>query len=302
MIPTPFPAWRVQGAAPRSDGSNVLLFFHSLTGEPDPASWWPGLVGPGKVLDTRRWCLVTPDLAPGEAGETPLTTRTMARTAGAVLDRLGIGSVRMAVGGSVGGMVALEWAATFPERTAEVVVFAAPAVHPAQAIGWNHIQREAIRAAGPERGFALARMTAMLTYRTPEELETRFGQERRADGLPQVASWLEHHGRKLVARYPLERYLALLDAMDTHDVGAGRGGVGPALRAFRGRLLGVGIHGDLLYPPETVRSWVREAGVGASYLEMDSVHGHDAFLLEEATVAGILAQRLAERPRVLKAG
>ncbi len=303
MNPRHFPAWRLQGAPPREDGSNVLLFFHSLTGEPDPATWWPGLVGPGKVLDTRSWCLVTPDLVPDQVGDAPLTTRTMAQVAGSVLDRLGIGTIRMAVGGSVGGMVALEWAATYPHRTRDVVVFAAPAVHPAQAMGWNHIQREAIRVAGPERGFALARMTAMLTYRTPDELEERFGQERRDDGLPQVASWLEHHGRKLVARYPLERYLHLLDAMDGHDVGDdGRGGVGAALGAFQGHLLGVGIKGDLLYPPETVRSWCRQAGSRAGYREIESVHGHDAFLLEEGAVAEILGGVLASRRRVLRAG
>ncbi|TVR59587.1 MAG: alpha/beta fold hydrolase [Gemmatimonadales bacterium] len=298
----PFPPWHLQGAPPRDDGSNVLLFFHSLTGEPDPSTWWPGLVGPGKLLDTDRWCLVTPDLVPDPVGAAPLTTRTMARVAGSVLDRLGIGAVRMAVGGSVGGMVALEWAAIYPHRTRDVVVFAAPAVHPAQAMGWNHIQREAIRAAGPERGFALARMTAMLTYRTPDELEGRFGQERRDDGLPQVASWLEHHGRKLVARYPMERYLHLLDAMDGHHVGGGRGGVGAALGAFQGRLLGVGIQGDLLYPPETVRSWCRKAGPGAAYHEIESVHGHDAFLLEEGAVAELLGDVLASRPRVLRVG
>lgn len=309
--------WRLRGAAPARDGSNVLLFFHSLTGEPDPEAWWPGLVGPGRAVDTRRWSILAPDLvppavsgAPGASGAPPLTTRAMAELATGLLDQLGLPRVRLAAGGSVGGMVALEWAATFPNRADDVVVFAAPAVHPAQATGWNHLQRQAIRlgealaaAGAPDgvaRGLALARQAAMLTYRTPDELEIRFGQDRRPDGLPQVASWLDHHGRRLVERFPVERYLRLLDAMDTHDVGAGRGGVASALTRVQARLTGVGIRGDLLYPPDTVRDWVQAAGPGATYHEIDSVHGHDAFLLEEAQVGEILAEVL--EPVALGAG
>ncbi len=291
--------WRLRGAVPRPDGSNVLLFFHSLTGEPDPEAWWPGLVGRGRLIDPGRWAILAPDLVPGEG---PLTTRRMAETAGALLDQLGIPRVHLAAGGSVGGMVALEWAATFPNRADHVVVLAAPAVHPAQATGWNHVQREAIRlgsaldAAGVEggsgQGLALARMAAMLTYRTPDELDLRFGAERRDDGLFQVASWLDHHGRKLVGRFGVERYLRLLGAMDAHDVGAGRGGVERALCRVQARLWGVGIGGDLLYPPETVRAWCGAAGPGATYREIESFHGHDAFLLEEAQVGEILEEVL----------
>lgn len=301
--------WRVHGAPPAADGSNVLLFFHSLTGEPDPAGWWPRLVGPGRLLDTRQYALVAPDLVPPAqvspaSAVPPLSIRTMAGVATALLDQLGIGRIRLAVGGSVGGMVALEWAAACPNRARDVVVFAAPAVHPAQATGWNHVQRQAIRMAAvegsPARGLALARMLAMLTYRTPDELELRFGSARRPDGLPQVASWLEHHGARLVERFDPDRYLALLDAMDGHDVGQDRGGIETALSRVRARLHGVGIRGDQLYPPELVRGWVEAAtrgpGAGGSptprYHEIDSLHGHDAFLLEEAQVGRILADVL----------
>jgi homoserine O-acetyltransferase/O-succinyltransferase len=298
--PSPVPSrWRLHGAAPEPDGSNVLLFLHSLTGEPDPEGWWPGLVGRGRLVDPRRWAILAPDLVPAEG---PVTTRRMAETAGALLDQLGLPRVHLAAGGSVGGMVALEWAATFPDRADHVVVFAAPAVHPAQATGWNHVQREAIRlgaaleeagvGGGTERGLALARMAAMLTYRTPDELDLRFGAARREDGRFEVASWLDHHGRKLVARFGVARYLRLLDAMDAHDVGAGRGGVARALGRVRARLWGVGIGGDLLYPPDTVLAWCEAAGRGATYREIESLHGHDAFLLEEAQVGEILEEIL----------
>ncbi len=303
--------WRLHGAAPEADGSNVILFFHALTGEPDPGGWWPNLVGPGRLLDTRRWALVAPDLVP--LGTEPpelhppaprLTTRAMAGVAGALLDQLGIGRIRMAVGGSVGGMVALEWAARWPTRADHVVVFAAPAVHPAHATGWNHLQRSLLDLGGElgeeARGLALARAAAMLTYRTPEGLDHRFGATRRDDGLPQVASWLDHHGARLVARFSVERYRALLDAMDHHDVGRGRGGVGAALSRVRSTLHGVGIPGDLLYPAEMVRGWVEAAAHGPGeaprrYHEIHSMHGHDAFLVEEDQVGRILEHALEAR-------
>jgi homoserine O-acetyltransferase/O-succinyltransferase len=317
---------------PAPDGSNVAVLLHSLTGGIHPETWWPTLVRPGGVLDPGRWALLTPALygggacpwegEPGEGGTTvprdgnapepeetgpapagartspPPTLRDAVHLVGALLDRMGIGCPRLVTGGSVGGMVALEWAATFPDRARSVVVFAAPAAHTAHGIAFNRVQRRALELGGDEAGLALAREIAMLTYRTPDELESRFGRERRADGVFQVASWLEHHGRKLVARLDPAAYRRLLHAMDTHDVGAGRGGTGAALRRFAGRLVGVGIEGDLLYPPGEVNRWVEAAG--GEYRELRSIHGHDAFLLEEAQVAGILEEAVAAPGRRLR--
>ncbi|TVP76714.1 MAG: alpha/beta fold hydrolase [Gemmatimonadales bacterium] len=288
---------------PRADGSNVVLAFHSLTGLPDPRSWWPGLVGEDRLLDTGDWALLSPALlgachgtrVVGLEGPLPpppgLGIRDQAHLVGHLLDRLGLERVHLAVGGSLGGMVALEWAASFPERAGTVLSVAAPARQPAHALAFNHLQREALELGGPGAGLGLARKIAMLTYRTAGELDTRFGRDRREDGLWQVASWLDHHGRKLEERFQAASYRALIGAMDRHDVGAGRpGGIAGALRAFQGRLVGVGIPGDLLYPDELVREWVEAAG--ADYRRIDSIHGHDAFLLEEAQMAAILADAL----------
>jgi homoserine O-acetyltransferase len=191
-------------------------------------------------------------------------------------------------------MVALEWAATFPTLTRDVLVFAAPAAHTAQAVAFGHIQREALRVGGTE-GLALARMMAMTTYRTDGEMEARFGRRRREDGVFQVASYLSHQGRKLVERFDPQAYRTLLDAMDVHDVGRGRGGVGRALSRFGGVLTGVGIPGDRLYPPAHVRAWTLAAG--ARYREIHSQRGHDAFLLESGQAGALLRESLARARR-----
>jgi homoserine O-acetyltransferase/O-succinyltransferase len=306
---------------PRADGSNVVLAFHSLTGTPDPVTWWPKMVGPGLSLDPAEVAILTPVLAgscfgtrvlggtevesepeapspggipdPEDPGPIPdgLDTRDHAYLVGLLLDRLGIARVRLALGGSLGGMVALEWAASFPERTDTVVSFAAPAAQPAQALAFNQIQREAIRLGGFPAGLALARKVAMITYRTAEEFEERFGRNHTSDGRFQMESYLDHHGEKLAARFTAASYLALMGAMDRHDAGAGRtGGARGALERFRGRLVGVGVPGDLLYPDRLVQEWVGQAG--ALYRRIDSVRGHDAFLLEQDQVEGILDEAL----------
>src|SRR5690606_16991969 len=130
--------------------------------------------------------------------------------------------------------------------TRRTVVLAAPAEHSASAIGWSHIQRRAIEVGG-EDGLEVARMVAMMTYRTAGEFATRFGRDRHPAGGYAVEQYLTKHGRRLRARFDVHSYLTLLDAMDTHDVGRGRGGMEAALAQVQGRLVGVGIPGDILY-------------------------------------------------------
>jgi homoserine O-acetyltransferase/O-succinyltransferase len=282
---------------------NLVLVFHSLTGGPDSLGGWKGeVIGPGKAIDTNRWAILCPNLLGSCYGTTfkrgafeppgapRITTRDQARLAGELVEALGVRRVAIATGGSLGGMVALEWAATFPDRACAVVVFAAPAAHSAWAIGWNHVQRQAIEAAGPEAGLAVARMVGMLTYRSPAEFESRFARLPGEGETFAIQSYLTHHGAKLVARFDAESYLALLDAMDAHDVGRGRAGVAAALSAFRGRLTGVGITSDTLYPEEDVRGWVRAAGAESRTLV--SARGHDAFLLEHGPVGTMLREAL----------
>ena len=208
-----------------------------------------------------------------------MTTRDMARLAGLLVDALGVRRLALVAGGSLGGMVTLEYCATFPEGARAAISFAAPASPTAWGSAWNHVHRTAIEAA-PRSGLALARMVGMLTYRTPGEIERRFRPS--SPGAHPVRDYLEHHGEKLVRRFTTKSYLTLLDAMDSHDVARGRGSAARALGAFRGSLLGVGIPGDLLYPPEEVLRWTRASG--AAYRELASPSGHDAFLLETDAV------------------
>lgn len=281
---------------------NLVLVVHALTGSADAVGeWWSGAIGPGKTIDTGRYAVLCANLLGSCYGTTfdgwddddrpqPLiTTRDQARLIQRLIEELGIASVALVTGGSLGGMVALEWAAQNPSLARSVVVFAAPAAHTAHAIAWNHIQRRMIEIGG-ERGLEVARMVGMMTYRTPGEQAERFGRGRTDDGEWIVGSYLDHHGRKLRERFTVRAYRALTGAMDSHDVGAGRGGVAAALRRVEGRLVGVGIPGDLLYGAEDVRGWTDAAG--AEYREIRSIHGHDAFLLEQAQVAEILDDAL----------
>ncbi len=281
-----------------AERDNLVIVIHALTGNADAAGgWWREVIGPGRALDTDRFAVLAPNLLGSCYGTTgpsdhangafpPVTPRDQARLVGLLVNELGVGSPALVTGGSLGGMVSLEWALEHPGRARAVVSMAAPAAHTAYAIGWNHIQRQLVAELG-ERGVELARQVAMMTFRTESELGTRFGRCTAGDSGWQVTSWLDHHGLKLKDRFDAATYETLLGAMDAHDVGRGRGGVASALASLTGRVIAVGIRGDLLYSAEEVYHW--SALAGAEYEEISSVHGHDAFLLEHEQVGRILA-------------
>jgi homoserine O-acetyltransferase len=283
---------------------NLVVVFHALTGSADAmGDWWRDIVGPSLAIDTNRYAVLCSNLlgscygttGPSDPARRPfpeVTTRDMARLVGQLVERLHINSVASAIGGSLGGMVALEFAAAYPELARNVVVLAAPAEHPASAIAWSHIQRRAIAAAGDD-GLEIARMIAMMTYRTAGELAHRFGRNEHEAGGFAVERYLSRQGEKLRARFDVHTYLTLLGAMDSHDVGRGRGGVARALSPVKGKIIGVGIPGDLLYDPVLdVRRWTE--AVGAEYREIESPRGHDGFLLEGAQVSSLLREILGE--------
>ncbi len=292
--------FRVEGALSRT-GDNVVLVVHALTGTVHASSWWKGVIGVGRSIDPERHAVVSAGLLGGCDGTTgpsndnpdalpAVTTRDQARALAWLLDSLGVHSPLLICGGSLGGMVTLEFAASYPERVRGAVVFAAPATQTAQGLAWNTIMRRAIELGGVHEGLALARMIGMLSYRTPEGLERRFGHERNTSGGYRVNEWLYAHGERLVARFDATSYGALINAMDNHDAGRGRGGIAAALKSVADRLTGVGIPGDLLYPAECVRSWTTAAG--ATYHDLPSMHGHDAFLLEVKGVSRILEEAI----------
>ncbi|WP_310571635.1 homoserine O-acetyltransferase [Gemmatimonas sp.] len=282
---------------------NVVLVVHALTGTTHASDWWRGVIGANAAVDPTKHAVLCANLLGGCDGTTgpsdddpdalpPFSTRDQATVLARLLDSLGIAAPLLVCGGSLGGMVILEFAASFPARVRSAVVLAAPAAQTAQGIAWNAIMRRAIALGGVREGLALARMVGMLSYRTPEGLERRFGRSRSEHDTFQVRDWLEVHGDKLVSRFDATSYGALIDAMDEHDVGRDRGGLSAALSAVGDRLIGVGIPGDLLYPADSVREWTTAAK--ATYVELPSVHGHDAFLLEVDRVSAIIAKAIAE--------
>ena len=282
---------------------NVVLVVHALTGTTHASEWWKGVIGANAAIDPTKHAVLCANLLGGCDGTTgpsnanpealpPFSTRDQAALLARLLDALGVGAPLLVCGGSLGGMVTLEFAASFPTRVRSAVVLAAPAAQTAQGIAWNAIMRRAIAVGGVREGLALARMVGMLSYRTPEGLERRFGRSRSEHDTFQVHDWLAVHGEKLVARFDATSYGALIDAMDEHDVGRDRGGLAAALSAVGDRLIGVGIPGDLLYPAESVKEWTTAAN--ATYVELPSIHGHDAFLLEVDRVSAVIAKAVAE--------
>jgi homoserine O-acetyltransferase/O-succinyltransferase len=307
-------AWRHDGPPP-GDAPQVVV-VHALTGSADAAGdWWEPLIGPGRALDTRRIGVIGANLLGGRYGTTgpttidprtgrafgrtfpAVSTRDQARAQWALLDALGIADVALVVGGSLGGMVALEVALVRPTSVRHVMPIAAPAATGPLAIAWNHIQIELINRLG-DAGLALARELAMTTYRSDADFEERFGRTTELDGRPSIVSYLDHQGDKLVDRFDGDTYRILAGAMDRHDVGVGRGGLGTAFAhlALAGvGLTGVGILDDILYGPRQVHELValaRAAGVAAEYREIRSKKGHDAFLVEWEQLATILGEAL----------
>jgi homoserine O-acetyltransferase len=310
--------YRIFGTPALGRERGWTVVFHALTGSHNLDQWWGPLLEPGRPLDPAQGpvlainllgsCYGSSSPAPGTrwAGHFPeLSTEDLARAHVPLLEHLGVERVTLATGGSLGGMVALQWARIASVPTDRVVVFAAPARTSAQAIGWNAAQRMAIEAdagwrgghyppgAGPTAGLAAARAIAMITYRSGAEFAERFGRQR--NGEPDrfaVESYLRRQGDKLVARFDAASYLSLMRSMDLHDVGEIHAAARQTAERV-GLLIGVGIDSDILYAPAEVRTWVdayQAGGARTAYREITSRYGHDAFLIEWDQVSEILSR------------
>ncbi len=315
-----------------AERSNAVLICHALTGDqhvasPHPQSgkpgWWQRMVGPGRPLDPERYFLICSNVIGGCSGSTGpsspdpksgeawglrfpvITIADMVRAQAMLVASLGIDTLFAVVGGSMGGMQALQWAALYPERVFSAVVIASAARHSAQNIAFHEVGRQAVMAdpdwqggdyvklgSRPEKGLAVARMAAHITYLSERALQRRFGRELQRDGLSwgfdadfQVESYLRHQGAAFVDRFDANSYLYITRAMDYFDLAAAHGG--QLARAFAGsrtRFCVLSFTSDWLYPTEESRSIVRAlnaAGAPASFLEIESDKGHDAFLLDE---------------------
>ena len=337
-------AYRTYGTL-NADKSNAILICHALTGDQHVASphpvtgkpgWWTQMVGPGKPIDPTRHFVISSNVVGGCMGTTGpssinpatgkpwnlafpvITIADMVRAQAMLIDALGIDSLFAVVGGSMGGMQALQWAADYPQRVYSVVCLAAAARHSAQNIAFHELGRQAIMAdpdwrggdygavgVRPEKGLGVARMAAHITYLSEQALQRKFGRELQRDGLSwgfdadfQVESYLRHQGATFVDRFDANSYLYITRATDYFDLAAGHGGLlAEAFRAAREvRFCVLSFTSDWLYPTPESRSIVRAlnaAGARASFLEIDSDKGHDAFLLDEPVMRNAVAGFLA---------
>ncbi len=333
------------------DRSNVVLICHALTGDQFAAGthpvsgkpgWWSRMIGPGKPIDTNRFFVVCPNVigsclgSTGPASIDPgtgkpygtafpvITIKDMVNAQARLLDRLGIGDLFSVIGGSMGGMLVLQWASLYPERVFSAAPIATAARHSSQNIAFHEVGRQAIMAdpewcggdylsqdRRPGKGLAVARMAAHITYLSEEALQRKFGRnlqdrERITFGFDadfQVESYLRHQGMVFVDRFDANSYLYVTRAMDYFDLAGDAGG--QLHKAFCGthvRFCIVSFTSDWLFPTEESRQIVHALNACAanvSFVEIETDKGHDAFLLDEpeffSAIAGFLSSAARER-------
>jgi homoserine O-acetyltransferase len=326
------------------DKGNAVLVCHALTGDqyvasPHPITgkpgWWHRMVGPGRPIDTNRYFVIcanvigscmgstgpsslAPDGEPYAMRFPVITIRDMVRGLVALLDGLQIERLHAVIGGSMGGMQALSLAANWPERAARVLAIATTARHSAQNIAFHEVGRQAIMAdpawnggnyyateAKPDRGLAVARMAAHITYLSEASLTEKFGrrlQDRDTKGFGfdaefQVESYLRYQGSGFTRRFDANSYLYITRAMDYFDLAEEYGGkLADAFAGTRARFCVVSFDTDWLYPTAESRHIVHAlnaAGAKVSFVELSSPHGHDSFLLEHAQLDRVVRAFLA---------
>ncbi|MEV6239963.1 homoserine O-acetyltransferase [Lentzea sp. NPDC051838] len=293
-----------------AEASNAVLVLHALTGDshvaggvepghPTPG-WWDALVGRGRPLD--GFFVVAPNVLGGCQGSTGpwqfpdfpvLTIRDQVRAEVHLADFLGVQQWAAVLGGSMGGMRAVEWAVGEPDRVQSLLLLATTAAASAEQIGLASAQLHAIRANSVE-GLGVARRIAHISYRSEQELQARFGREER-DGRFEVESYLDHHAAKLTRRFDAASYVTLTEAMNSHDVGRGRGGIKQALHRVKARTLVAGVDSDRLYPLAQQEE-LAEGIPGADDVRViESPYGHDAFLIESEQVGALVRELVPVR-------
>ncbi len=323
---------------------NAILVFHALTGDSHaygPATaghqtsgWWPDIIGPGCALDTEKFAVIVPNILGGCQGSTGpatvspnghewgsrfpyLTIRDQVNATALLAQNLGIDTFHSVIGGSMGGMHALEWAIEFPSATRRLALIATCAATSADQVGINSVQLETIQvdpnfhggdyydeAEGPNRGLALARRIALLSYRSPNELNDRFGRSWQGQRSPlgdsgrfAVESYLDFHGNKFTRRFDANSYIALVQAMNSHDVTRGRGSLEEVLGALTMPTLVLGIDSDRLFPiaqQHTLAAHIPGTLDGSNEsVVVHSPYGHDGFLIEAEKVGAALGRLIA---------
>ncbi len=331
-----------------ADRSNTILICHALSGDAHVAGrhsvhdrkpgWWDEAVGPGKAFDTDRYFIICSNVIGGCSGSTGpsstnpetgrpyglsfpvVTVADMIEAQRWLLDALDIPTILCATGGSMGGMQAIQWAVSYPDRVRSALVLASTARTSAQTIALNEVPRQAIYAdpnwnegdyygkEPPNAGLAVARMIGHITYLSEKSMREKFGrrlQERERYGYDfatefEVESYLKYHGNRFTSRFDANSFLYITKAIDYFDMSLGRGDLAQAFTDVKAKFLVLSYSSDWLYPPEQSEELVRALlrnGVDASYVEIKSDYGHDAFLLEVERLGELTRDFLAKVER-----
>ncbi|MGA0241622.1 MAG: homoserine O-acetyltransferase MetX [Candidatus Marinamargulisbacteria bacterium] len=295
------------------DKRNVILICHPLTGDSHASAWWPTIVGPGLPIDTNNYFVICTNVLGGCAGTTGpgsinpctkqpygldfpvITIGDMVRIQRELLDALGIQTIKMVVGGSMGGMQALEWVAQAPDRVESCLPIASTTQVSPLAVAFDSVGRHAIleqlKSGDGLAGLAVARQLGHITYLSDEALQTKFSR-RLQDGTEysytmdpefQVESYLNYQGKKFLNRFDLYSYLYLTKAVSYFDLAKSYGSIEKALGKSKARFLVLSIRSDWLYTANQSRALAYELmkmNKYVSYVDIDSDDGHDTFLIE----------------------
>ena len=313
-LDSPAIAYRMWGR-PLEDGSNVVWVCHALTANADVCDWWPGLFGSGCLFDPGDWCIICANVLGSCYGSTgplsinprsskpyysdfpELAVRDMVEAHKALARHLGLGDIALLIGGSLGGQQALEWAVQEPERFDRLVVLASNARHSPWGAAFNETQRMAIEADstwGAPRpdaayeGLKAARAIALLSYRHYEAYAKTQSPKAEDEAFRQPAlSYQRYQGDKLARRFNAYSYHVLSRAMDSHDLGRGRGSAETALQRIQAETLVLSMSSDLLFPPAE-QAFIASHIPRACHKCIESAFGHDGFLVETKTLAAII--------------
>ena len=308
--------------------SNAILILHALTGDAHAAGfhegdkdpgWWDNMIGPGKAFDTNKYFVICSNVIGGCKGSTGpssidpktgrpyglnfpiITIKDMVNAQRCLIDHLGIDKLLSVAGGSMGGMQALQWVVSYPDRVGSVIPVATTANHSPQQIAFNEVGRQAIMADPnwndgdyygkelPAKGLGVARMVGHITYMSDVSMSEKFGRRFKDIKQPfkfspefEVEGYLQYRGDNFIKRFDPNSYLYITKAIDYFDLSNGKG-LHESLKGTKARFLIIGFKSDWLYPAYQSQEIARAcklAGVEAVYCELNSTYGHDAFLVE----------------------